>query len=163
MSVIKRGTKWQVYVTLSGGRRVREAYDTQMEAIAREAALKVDSHLGRDITPPDRAAEGMTLGELRDLTLSVIWKDDKSVDTTRSRSSLVVAHFGANKPVSSITTRDVDAWVLTLEQAGNGREVTMTAMIAAIYARTILVLLCCLLTVATSASAGARSAGRPRL
>lgn len=118
MSVRERGNTWQVYVR-AGDHRIRESFKTQVEAINREAELKLAFATGKALPVPDRSDRRLTLAQLYRRTCETVWKGQKAEAKTMAKGKLVVQYFGGGRFASEITTRDVNDYVRNLETAGN--------------------------------------------
>lgn len=119
MSVKQWGGAWQVYVVMPDGKRIREGFKTQVDAIKREAELKMAAATGKVISAADRSDRRLTLGDLYERTCGRVWKGAKAERSLVNNGKLVVRYFGAARRVSEIDTRAVNDFALDLEKMGN--------------------------------------------
>lgn len=132
-----RGSTWQANVRLRNGQRLRPGgFATQQDAELWEAQARAADAKGLPIPPavavsrrPSTAplTAGITIGSLRKMVLADLaqdgnkggWKGSKDEDGAADRSLAVVQFFGADTPVASITTAEVERLANGLAAIGN--------------------------------------------
>ena len=124
MSISKRGKSWQVSVTCQG-RRVRRSFKSHDDARQFELEAMADLMAGRE--PRTHSTSGYpqigiptTFGSLTDRVWSLEWSKQKSADHTFNRMMQVINYFGDKTEVKSITSSDLESYVLHLRHIGNG-------------------------------------------
>lgn len=120
MPVQARGAGFQSSVML-GGTRYRPQFDTEKAALEWEAEARAAHREGRPIPEAVTQAKrgGGTVRTIEDvfnLTCRRRWDHLKSGPGLTANGRMFVDWIGGNKPVSSITTEDLDAYVDYLEQ-----------------------------------------------
>ena len=111
---IRRRSNGKLIVEISfQGIRRSETVNTVDEAMrARERLMNTLTHEHKD---KQAAAETWTMQEALDRAASVKWKGVKSYATAIRNATEAVNYFGAQTPISTITTEDVDKYVMFLE------------------------------------------------
>jgi site-specific recombinase XerD len=64
-------------------------------------------------------ANHLTLSQLRDKTMARVWQDQKTAKLSAYLAGKIVAALGKTKPVTTLTARDIDAFIESLEAKGN--------------------------------------------
>lgn len=64
-------------------------------------------------------SNNLTMSQLRDKTIARVWQGQKTVKLSAYLAGKIVAELGKTKPVSTLTTRDIDDFIETLEAKGN--------------------------------------------
>jgi integrase len=127
MTIRPRGDSYQVDVTGSSGRRVRESVGTLGKAKIREATLTLELANEPREKPTARLAgfshvriptKVETLGDLFTLTHRLHWKGTKGEVTAVINGEDMVKTIGTNMPVTDITTDLVDMLVDELQGRG---------------------------------------------
>eukprot|EP00456_Euglypha_rotunda_P020329 TRINITY_DN17800_c0_g1_i8.p1 TRINITY_DN17800_c0_g1~~TRINITY_DN17800_c0_g1_i8.p1 ORF type:complete len:127 (-),score=28.89 TRINITY_DN17800_c0_g1_i8:10-390(-) len=103
----QRGGSWQGDVTVAGRRHRQDGFNTEEEANAWEAQVKVAAKLGKPIPVATSEAlgrgSGITLGALGKRCEKGVWRDNEGIlkpGGGRAVANLEVAleFFGTNKP-----------------------------------------------------------------
>jgi integrase len=119
MSVSKRGTKFQAYIT-SGKERHRRTFDTKVEALRWEEEVREALALGKPlpITNSKSSSSGATwsLAEAGERTYQLCWRGGRSEEKMVFNMQRAFDYFGKKVPVSDITTEKVDDYILSLKQ-----------------------------------------------
>ena len=101
---------WSIMV--NGQRKTGTATTLEQAVLLREKArMKLQIE--------DISGEGITISQLQELTIRTRWEGQKSEDTHRLNSTLIVRFFGENFSVERITTQKVQEFVEHLKKNGN--------------------------------------------
>lgn len=119
MAVNKRGNTWQVYVVMPDGERIRESFKTQVDAVKREAELKLAIAEAKAAPAPDRTDRRLRLGDLFERTCEQVWRGQKAAEKSILKGQLVVQYFSRGKLVSEIDTKAVNNFIANLKAHGN--------------------------------------------
>jgi integrase len=64
-------------------------------------------------------SNNLTMSQLREKTIARVWQGQKTVKLSAYLAGKIVAELGKTKPVATLTTRDIDDFIETLEAKGN--------------------------------------------
>jgi integrase len=64
-------------------------------------------------------ANHLTLAQLREKTIARVWQDQKTAKLSAYLAGKIVAALGKTKPVTTLTARNIDAFIESLEAKGN--------------------------------------------
>lgn len=119
-----RGSRWQADVR-NGDERLRPTFETEAKAEAWEAAARLAIEEGRPLPPVKSASVGKrdmtTLGSVFEHVKRTHWNDMRAAHSLIHNGKCAVDHFGAKKPVSDITSSDIDDYAMALADGGNAR------------------------------------------
>lgn len=121
MAVRKRGSKYQVSVTVEG-KRERRSVGTLAEARALEVDLKYHLKDGSYSPASPEAQEEdneATLNHIRDIVYKTRWRGSKGEKTAMTNSRESLRFFGTDTLIHTITQRNVDQYIEYLEDLGN--------------------------------------------
>lgn len=118
MTVSKRGTKFQAYVTLEG-KRYRRSFDTKVDALLWEQQVREAVTLGKPMPflSSNKLPSNQTwsLKDAGDRTYALHWRDSRSEEKMVFNMNRALNFFGTKKPVTDITTEQVDEYILHLK------------------------------------------------
>lgn len=118
MSVRARGEGFQADFTLAG-QRYRAQFPTHQEALQWEADARAAIIGGRPLPgAPTGAVASMTIKEAAQRTVERYWRGTKNEEGAQRNVEVAVEFFGANTPVSAITSAKVDEYVGELQRRG---------------------------------------------
>ena len=122
MSISRRGKSWQVSVS-HGGKRIRKSFHDLSEAKIFESESLTSLLTGKHQAEEAKESESIpsvTFGGLAERIWKLEWSKQKSAAHTRKRLAAVCKHFGADTPVSSITSYTLETYIFNLQDLGNG-------------------------------------------
>lgn len=109
----KRGTAYQVSVTVNGNRKTGTA--ASLEA-AKDLQTTLKSEAEKATLPARRV---VTLQDMIDFTWRTYWRGSRSAKNHRAIITSVERHFDTNTPVQDIVLNDLRDWVEALVRQGN--------------------------------------------
>jgi integrase len=132
MSVTKRNSGWQAYVSV-GGKRYRKAFPTQVEALQWEETIRECLRLGKPI-PKDKAngTGSWSFNDAADRTYNMHWKGIRSEKSAYQTMCRAIEFFGRNRPIEEITTQLVDDYILWLKECKNCSNATVNRHLASV-------------------------------
>lgn len=132
----QRGGSWQADVTVAGKRHRQDGFNTEEEANAWEAQVKVAARLGKPIpaaTPEVLGkASGITLGAAVRRTIAGVWKGTSSEINSTRNAHAAVKFFGENRPVAEITRSELVKYAAHLKEATANTDATVNRKLASI-------------------------------
>ena len=122
-----RGNGWQGDVTLDQphGRKRLGGFASREDAEAWEQAMQLAAKEGRALveraarTAPMKRGRGITMSALHQQVSEMEWRGKKSEGSLIRNGQYAVNFFGAQIPASTITTSEVDRYILALQDVGN--------------------------------------------
>ncbi len=118
MTIRRRGNGFQVDVAVDGT-RWRGAAETEREAKIIEAQVRADLVAGKPVAQVSRGVVANTLGQLQRRVCAQVWAGTKNEKGAVMNAKAAVRYFGAELPVTAMTTSRIDEYILHLEAAGN--------------------------------------------
>lgn len=117
MTVSKRGSKYQAYIS-SNGTRVRRSFDTKVDALIWEEQAREALVLGKDLPTLSSklpSTQSWTLKDAGDRTYQVAWRGSRSEAKMVYNMNRALKFFGSKIPVKDISTELVDEYILELK------------------------------------------------
>ncbi len=118
MTTRRRGNKFQIDVAVNG-LRWRGTAETEREAKIIEAQVRADLVAGKPVAQVSRGVVANTLGQLQRRVCTQVWAGTKNEKGAVMNAKAAVNYFGAELPVTAMTTSRIDEYILHLEAAGN--------------------------------------------
>lgn len=121
MSVLQRGSSFQAYVAV-GAQRLRRNFSTHAEATAWEALARQALERGQPVPELPNGSRPIitewTLAQAADRCFDLHWKGKASERHVLINVNKALKHFGTRVAVSSISTEQIDDWILALRNQG---------------------------------------------
>lgn len=136
-----RGGSWQGDVTVAGKRHRQDGFNTEEEANAWEAQVKVASKLGKPIpaATPEVLGKGagITLGQLAKRTEKGVWRDNEGALKAGSGHAVrnigfALAYFGANKPAAEVDQKAIAGYAAHIRENTANSDATINRKLAAL-------------------------------
>lgn len=116
MTVSKRGSKFQAYVT-QGGERFRRTFDTKVDALIWEEEMRDALQLGKPLPlAPSKNDTSWTLDAAADRTYELYWKDARAEHKAVANINKAMTYFGKHIKVQDITTEKIDDYIIHLKK-----------------------------------------------
>lgn len=121
MSVLQRGSSFQAYVAV-GNQRLRRNFSTHADATAWEALARQALERGLPVPELPNGSRPIinewTLAQAADRCFDLHWKGKPSERHVLINVNKALKHFGTRVSVASITTEQIDDWILKLREQG---------------------------------------------
>jgi integrase len=114
-----RGGKFHVDVSVKDKGRMTGTFDTLDEAKLKQVEWRAALVKGQVPAAARPVTGGWTVGEAITKTFEAAWAGTKSEQTFRKLEGQIIDYWGKSRPLGSITTTDLDAWVEHLKAKGN--------------------------------------------
>jgi integrase len=118
MSVRQRSGGWQADVCYKGSRFRQDGFPSKLEAEQWERTARTRLENGQPLDGAETPTHPTTLKALAERVTALVWKGQRSEDTSVKNADDVVAILGGDRDPKTVTTATIDAMVEEFQRKG---------------------------------------------